>query len=149
MKEPQLNLQFTAPAPRGPSHAHTIPRRATTTGTRQAAAADNAPRRLSQREVVYQYIASRGAQGATRKEIAEATGLSENSVRPRIAELARQYDNAGSRPQVYETGLPEDVRDGCSVLFAGPHAIDAERRFWRSRGPDALAAFEAALSRAA
>lgn len=56
-------------------------------GTSKAAAISNYPRSGSQRALVLEYLQAQGPHGATRQEIAIATGLSDDSVRPRVVEL--------------------------------------------------------------
>jgi DNA-binding NarL/FixJ family response regulator len=65
------------------------------------------PVRMTQREKVRLFVMASGAVGATRKEIAFALGMSENSVRPRVKELL-------SMRAVMVSGQPP--RDGCEVL---------------------------------
>lgn len=93
-------LPYRGVAPRVPGSA-----------TSEAAAARIEPQRLSKRAVVLAYITSRGADGATRKEIARGTGLSENTVRPRVCELI----NGGAIRAL------DAEREGCAVLAAADY----------------------------
>lgn len=72
------------------------------------------PKRLSWREKVFLYIESRGTIGATRKEIAVALAISENTVRPRVCELV-----AMNRVQEAPHGA---TRDECAILLTSEHA---------------------------
>jgi DNA-binding NarL/FixJ family response regulator len=84
-------------------------------------------KRPSKRQLVYGYILSRGAEGATRKEIAVALGMSENTVRPRVVELYNTWNTTHGVPDVKES--PDGrARAGCAVLLAAPfypHQVDA------------------------
>lgn len=153
MTESQLDFPLAATKAAGTTCAQPVPRGANTHAprkdTRTAAAQSNHERRPSQREIVYLYVLGQGDRGATRKEIAANTNLSENSVRPRVAELLDQVDPSTNHVRVFETGLIADQRGGCNVLYAGPYAVAAGRRHAASIGPEALRIFEAARARTA
>lgn len=152
MTDSQLDLTLAAPKAAGTTCARSIPRGANNHAprntTRTAAAQANGERRPSQRELVYLYVLGQGDRGATRKEIAANTGLSENSVRPRVTELQQQIDPATDHVRIFETGFDEDTREGCSVLYAGPFATIAGRRYAATRGTEFLRLFETARERA-
>lgn len=100
------------------------------TATSEAAAARVEPKRPSQRQRVLAFVAGRGGAGATRPEIAATTGLSENTVRPRVCELLADAQIVESR-----VAAP---RGGCAVLVtpaaeaALRDAADAARRVERA-----------------
>lgn len=105
--------------------------------TSKAAADTIKAMRKSKREQVYLFILSQGYYGATRKEIAAALSMSENTVRPRVIELSEEKDPSFGCPRVFETGLAEDVRNGCSILYAGMFAKAAFDRSYAAKVPAA------------
>lgn len=66
-----------------------------------------APRRLNQRERVYNAIWQAEPVGITRKDLADHLHLSENTIRPRVKEL----EQAG---YVHDVGT--SVKDGCARI---------------------------------
>lgn len=77
-------------------------------GSKTSAAAAEAikPHAPRARDIVQHFIDSRGADGATRSEIAAGTGLKENTVNGRVNELLR----AEPDPLAYEMGRKRDGR---------------------------------------
>lgn len=57
------------------------------TETSEAAAVEIEPQRGTLQFEVWRFVARCGDHGATRPEIASGTGISENTVRPRVSEL--------------------------------------------------------------
>jgi hypothetical protein len=55
--------------------------------TSRAAALANYPRSGSQRHRILEFLEAQGDHGATRQELAQILGLSDDSVRPRVVEL--------------------------------------------------------------
>lgn len=136
----QLSMEIPGSGGRGLSRARNVPRGASTTAKRKPqsapfvagsatseAASRNVDRtRLSKKEQVYRFILGRGAFGATRTEIASGTGLSENTVRPRVKELMAESDSAFGTPRVYESQYI--TRNGRAVLFTGVFARNERER---------------------
>jgi hypothetical protein len=67
----------------GPSQRHS--------DTSRLAALNNFPRSGSQRAEILDFLLFRGDRGATRQEIHAHTGISDDSVRPRVGELDRRW----------------------------------------------------------
>jgi len=74
------------------------------------------PRRASCRAQIAVALEAAGILGATRAELAAATGLKENTVNGRVHEMLRALPD----PEAYELG---ERRDGRAVVV-GPHAWD-------------------------
>jgi hypothetical protein len=114
-----------------PSHAKasvvrdTAPHVAGSRTSKKAAEAIE-PRRPVQRERVLTFLLSCGAHGCTRPELALGTGLSENSVRPRVLELMEERDEVYGTPRVVAS--KRTTRNGCALLYAGKFARDVLHR---------------------
>ncbi len=79
------------------------------TPTSKAAATAISRRAPSLRELVFNYIASRGPDGSTADEVCAALGMWPQTATPRINELAK----AG---RIVKTGRTRPTRSGCSAV---------------------------------
>lgn len=86
--------------------------------TSKAAALSNFPRSGSQRALVLECLQSKGHFGATRQEIAAETGLSDDSVRPRVVELLD-----GGWVVATELTRPTPMGEQAEVLVASERAL--------------------------
>lgn len=108
--EQSFHLQVSKPRAGRTSAAHGE--------TSRAAALNVTPRTGTQRHRVLQLLVAAGIHGATRDEIAEALGMSPNTVRPRVTELME-----GNFVMVREgVTRPSATGEAAEVLVATPKA---------------------------
>jgi DNA-binding MarR family transcriptional regulator len=84
--------------------------------TSRKAALANYPRSGTQRERILNVLLRNGASGATREELAQALGMADNSVRPRVRELVQGGwveelvgENGKARTRTTHLGNPSEV----------------------------------------